>query len=172
MNDHHSSELVLALVASPKGIMFTVWNSPLNLIDWGMRDRRGPERNARQLEVLVELIERYRPAVIVLPACSFRHERQSSKRCRFYRAAENYAAGYAIETKRYAKQIVRRTFQDAGAKTRYEIAQAIATQIPALSLKLPKKRKPWKAEDARLGLFDAAALAMTYYAFDADQRHR
>ncbi|MGY4282682.1 hypothetical protein ACVWXO_001902 [Bradyrhizobium sp. LM2.7] len=36
---------------------------------------------------------------------------------------------------------------------------AIAKRIPALMLYLPPARKPWMSEDARMGVFDAAALA-------------
>lgn len=169
MKDQHATELVLAIVAKPRGLMFTVSSSPLNLIDWGMRDRRGHERNAKRLEALVELVERYRPAVIVMPECTFKQYRQSRQACRFYEAIESYAGGQGIETQRYSKQIVKRTFRDAGAVTKYEIAKAIAGQIPALSFRLPRKRKPWANEDTRMGVFEATALAMTYYAFDADQ---
>ncbi len=66
---------------------------------------------------------------------------------------------------RYSKRRVKETFREAGAITRHEIAQAIAAHVPALSHRMPGMRKLWQSEDHRLAIFDAAALALTHYAF-------
>jgi hypothetical protein len=50
-----------------------------------------------------------------------------------------------------------------GARTRYEVAVAIATRVAAFERFLPPPRKLWMSEDARMGIFRAAALALTYY---------
>ena len=51
-----------------------------------------------------------------------------------------------------------------GAVTRYEIAQAVASQVHAFAHRLPPVRRLWDHEDSRMYLFDAASLAMTCYA--------
>jgi hypothetical protein len=38
----------------------------------------------------------------------------------------------------------------------------IAKHIP-FEQHVPPPRKPWKSEDARMGLFDAAALALVFF---------
>jgi len=58
---------------------------------------------------------------------------------------------------------VGKVFKSFGAKTKYEIAHQIARQIPDLVARLPRFRKPWMSEDHRMGIFDAAALALTYF---------
>jgi hypothetical protein len=63
----------------------------------------------------------------------------------------------------FNKDAVRGCFRGVGALTRYEIAQAIATQLDAFKHRLPPVPLPWKNENSRLALFDAAALAMTFY---------
>ena len=55
-------------------------------------------------------------------------------------------------------------FASVGAGTKYEIAKAIATQIPAFAHRLPRLRKIWMSEDPRQSLFDAAALGLTFFA--------
>jgi hypothetical protein len=52
------------------------------------------------------------------------------------------------------------------------IAGAIAKNIPAFHRYLPPPRKPWKSEDARMGMFDAAALGIVFFqkASIADER--
>jgi hypothetical protein len=54
--------------------------------------------------------------------------------------------------------------------TKNEIAEAIARRVPALHLYVPPARKPWMSEDARMGIFDAAALAFMYFHINDGQR--
>ncbi|WP_156527887.1 hypothetical protein [Bradyrhizobium stylosanthis] len=42
-------------------------------------------------------------------------------------------------------------------------AERIAKHIPAFEQYVPPPRKPWMSEDRRMGLFDAAALALTFF---------
>jgi len=58
---------------------------------------------------------------------------------------------------------VRRQFSYLGSVTKHSIALAIAKRIPAFERFLPRPRKPWQSEDARMGIFDAAALALTFF---------
>jgi hypothetical protein len=45
--------------------------------------------------------------------------------------------------------------------TKQEMAEMLAMQFPdELASRLPPKRKPWKSEDARMDIFDAAGLAL------------
>lgn len=75
----------------------------------------------------------------------------------------HHAATQGVHAPVYDRDVVRSCFAGVGASTRYEIAQAIAERIPAFDHRMPRYRKPWLAEDARQSLFDAAALAITYF---------
>jgi hypothetical protein len=63
----------------------------------------------------------------------------------------------------YSRAKVVEHFEEFGATTKQEIAQTIAKHIPALNLYVPPARKPWMSQDARMGLFDAAALAWMFF---------
>jgi len=67
------------------------------------------------------------------------------------------------------REDIRAYFADTGAITRPEIARVIAGRIHALS-KLPPERKLWKSQHRRMYLYDAAALALTYFSCDAHFR--
>jgi antirestriction protein ArdC len=71
---------------------------------------------------------------------------------------------HGIDAVVYPRDKVQALFGRAGAATRHEVARAIAARLTALSHRLPNKRRRWEPEDARQSLFDAAALAHTYYA--------
>ncbi len=69
-----------------------------------------------------------------------------------------------VELHRYSRVAVKECFAPVGASTKYEIAKAVATQIPAFAHRIPRFRKPWMSEDPRQSLFDAAALGLTFFA--------
>ena len=73
------------------------------------------------------------------------------------------AQSEGIDVAYYDRQTIRHAFAPVGAKSKVEIAQAIARAIPAFAHRLPPVRKIWMSEDSRQMLFDAAALGMTYY---------
>jgi hypothetical protein len=81
------------------------------------------------------------------------------------RNMQHLAACQGIETRVYEKSTIRSCFASTGAYTRYEIALAISQRIDAFSHRLPRKRRSWMHGDPRQSLFDAAALALTYFAF-------
>jgi hypothetical protein len=64
---------------------------------------------------------------------------------------------------RFSRAEVRAVFSYLGITTKQAIAEAIAKHIPALERYLPPIRKPWMPEDARMGLFDAVALAWVFF---------
>jgi hypothetical protein len=55
------------------------------------------------------------------------------------------------------------TFASAGLANKQSLAEVIAKYIPAFERHVPPPRKPWMSEDARMGLFDAAALALVFF---------
>lgn len=156
-------ELVLAVYPSSRGIAFTLFQAPLSLVDYGVKGVRSGEKNARSFQTTKELIDRLQPDVLVLESCAGPHGRRAERIRRLQRLIERYAKGQAIEVHTYTKKHIRECFSGVGAETRYEIAQAIAKQLQSLVLRLPPMRKLWMSEDARMGLFDAAALVMTFY---------
>jgi hypothetical protein len=64
----------------------------------------------------------------------------------------------------YSREQVREVFASNGATTRHQIADAIAKRIDAFGQRLPRNRACGDREFHHQGLFDAAALAMTYFA--------
>lgn len=156
-------DLVLAVHPFTRGIAFTLFEGPLSPIDWGVKDIRGRQKNVASLEAIKRLIERLQPDILVLQDLAGPSERRSQRVRRLQRLIEIYAQAEALEVHRYTREDIRECFKEAGASTRYEIAQAIASQVHAFGHRLPPVRKIWKSEDARMGLFDAASLVMTFY---------
>lgn len=153
-------ELVLAIYPFARGIAFVCFEGPLSPVDWGVRELSGPDKNARALKIVQELIERLQPDVLVLEDAG---ARRAERIRRLSLMLRHHAVGQAIDSYLYDRDRVRQCFAGLGARTRYEIAQAIAGQVRALDHRLPPVRPIWKSEASRMSLFDAAALAITHY---------
>jgi hypothetical protein len=74
------------------------------------------------------------------------------------------AVEYDAEVDCLKRSDVERTFAAIGAKTRDEIAEAVAAHVPTLRVRLPARRRTWSdGEDKRRSVFAAAALVLAHY---------
>lgn len=154
---------VLSIYPSSRGYAYVLFESAQNPYDWGVKDIRNKNKNEAALEGLRILIERYRPDIIVIEDYAEKDSRRSTRIRRLYRMVSNIAMKERIELNRISRDSVYKCFASVGANTKYDIAQAVAQQIPALAHRLPRVRKIWMSEDPRQSLFDAMALGMAFY---------
>jgi hypothetical protein len=164
MNTNKFGELVLSISGNTKGFAFTLFEAPLSPIDWGWKDTRGGKKNAKAMEMIRALVASHHPEVLVIEDPASKSYRRSLRIRNLSRLIGALAKAEGLEFAQYSREQLRRSFYDSGAMTRLEIAQAIATYLPAFKPWLPPVRKPWMSEDIRYSIFDAAALALTYYA--------
>ena len=151
--------LVLAVHPTARGFGWILFERPLSPVDWGIASAK-KGRNSRLSARFERLLGRHEPAVLVLEEFDRRAERIQML-CRQF---VHLAAVRGMDTPIYRKNVIRTVFASIGATTRFEIAHVIAQHLDAFNHRMPKKRRPWESEDPRQSLFDAAALAITYFA--------
>lgn len=163
MTDARPQNLVLAVYPFSRGFAFVFFEGPQSPFDWGVKEIKEKHRNTRTLDAIKKLIDRYRPEVLVIEDTTDGGWRRTSRIRKLYRMLSHVAIAEFVDLSRYRKSEVIACFAAAGARTKHEIARAIALQIPAFAHRMPRYRKQWMSEDPRQSLFDAAALALTYY---------
>ncbi len=157
-----SLPLVIAIYPTAKGFGWVIFEAPLCPVDWGTA-RSGRARNAKLVSRFERLCSRYKPDVLVLedaedPAFS------RTARLRALSKDLNYAAAArCMSVQVFRRHQILEVFAPYGAKTRYEIAEYLSSEIDALKCRKPKRRKIWENLDQRQSLFDAAALARSYF---------
>jgi Holliday junction resolvasome RuvABC endonuclease subunit len=161
---------ILAIDPTTGGFGFAVMESADELIDWGVRSASAIDKNATTLELISELIERYQPEIIVLQDC-----RQGKwRRCERVRdllwEVSRLALREKISVRLISRPRMKATFAGMGARTKHEIASAIAKHLPELAPRQPRYRQPWMPEDYNMAIFDAVALALTFYEVRAARR--
>lgn len=164
MTNNSPSNLVLSLYPFSRGFAFVLFEGPESPFDWGVKEIKEKHKNTKTLEAIKKLIDRYRPEALVIEDTTGKESRRTARIRKLYRMLVHFAAAEYVDLHRCSKSEVKACFASVGARTKYEIAMAIATQIPAFAHRVPRVRKPWMSEDPRQSLFDAAALGLTYFA--------
>jgi hypothetical protein len=154
---------VLALHPTTTGFGWALFEAPLAPVDWGTV-RVPKDRNAGCLSRIEEIIARLHPTEIVLESFEGNGVRRSARIRRLYRSIISLAAVNGIGARIFSREAIAKTFSSLGTPSRFEIAAAIASHIAAFEHLLPPRRKIWLPENPRMALFNAAALAMTYFA--------
>jgi hypothetical protein len=168
MSRRPHDELVLSIYPTKHGIAYTLFSAPLTPIDWGLKRVHDKDKNACSLEIVERLCTALRPDTLVIEDCESAPSKRSQRIQRLYQLIAAFAEAENLTVARYTRAAVQGTFREAGAITRYEVAQAIASFIPAFTHRMPRVRKLWHDEDHRLWLFDSAALALTHFAVIPD----
>jgi hypothetical protein len=155
--------LVAAIHLNSRGFGFVLFEGPLAPLDWGAAEARGKEKRETLLARVDALFARYQPNVIVLQDMSEGGTHRPHHIRHLNEAIVEIAQRYGFPVHFFSRAEVRECFAYLGAVTKDTIAGGIAKRIPAFERFLPPPRKTWKSEDARMGIFDAAALALTLF---------
>jgi hypothetical protein len=149
----------LAIDPTTAGFAYVVFESPDRLVEWGLATGRD---NAAWIKRLEGLIGSYAPEVIVTENPEESH--RGKRAIELLDAVQTIALLRSLWTVRVPKRKVWESFPDAANK--HDIAVSLVERFPELRPRLPRKRKAWNSEDARMRIFDALALLLSHLAAD------
>jgi hypothetical protein len=151
---------VLAIDPTRLGFGYVVLEGS-QLLDFGLR-LRGKTPATDSVARSVELMEQYHPHFLVI-------EDTDAKGCWRRERARNFLTQLAkaavihhCKIARVSRKAEYAFFSQHGFTSKRKIAEAVAEFFPSLASRMPPPRKPWKREDERMGIFDAAAFAITF----------
>jgi hypothetical protein len=156
------SDRVFAIHPTTTGFGWVLLSGPDNPLDWGTANI--PDRSDKSVLARLELLlVRNLPTELVLENAEAEGSRRNARIRRLSRKMVELARKKGIKAAVYPHSEIVATFVPEAARTRYEIATAIAKRIPDFEHLLPPKRKIWLPEDPHMGLFNAAAVGITHY---------
>lgn len=149
---------ILAIDPASRGLGYVVVEGPDALVEWGFRNSRD-NKDSRRVRFVQDLLDHYQPDVLVLEEFNVRQRSPRIKNLakEFARLAE----AHETQVCRVSRTEVRTLFSSSN---KYEIAEKLTIRFPELKSFCPPRRKIWKSENPRINLFDALALACTYFA--------
>ena len=156
--NHSQPDRVLGIAPSTRGLGFAVMEGEA-LVDWGIKTANN-SKNERSLSNVANLIEHYRPSVIVLENCKVKGSRRAPR----IQALHVDIIARAKHDKVMIKLLSRKRMMDRffaeGQGTKQTLAELLANRFQDdLGSRVPKKRKAWMGEDSRMDIFYAVALA-------------
>jgi hypothetical protein len=149
------TDTILAIDPTSRGFAFAVLEAPAFLVDWG--ERVVPAKTGGLLQKVDELLSRYEPTLLVVEDLAVRGARRRKRASKEIRSIELLALKRGLSAERMSRLGVIDAF--APGKSKFEVALRLAEIFPALAEQLPKKRKAWTTEDARMNIFDALGFA-------------
>ena len=162
MNSHKLKEpLVLSFFFNTNGFGYAVFEGVVAPVDWGIKE---VEKKADYYEQARLILHLFDPTVIVLQDCAGALSRCTDFIRRLVAKVAALAKKKGIRVVRYSRADIRTCFAYYGARSKDEIAREIAKLLPEFERLVPRMRGAWRREHYRMVLFDALALATTYYA--------
>ena len=152
---------VLAVTVDKFGIGYAVFADPDTPVDWGTKTPRLHRHTTAQRSVET-LISFYEPDIVVLRDTPPTKGRKRA--AKLNEAIASLASLNAIKVVQYDWTEVQDTFDIlGGVRKSYAIAKKIAEWRPELKARQPRYRRPWEVKAFAMGMFEAFALAITYY---------
>jgi hypothetical protein len=148
-------DTILAIDPTSRGFAFAVLEAPALLVAWG--ERIVPARSGDLLCKVDELLSRYEPALLVIEDLAAPGARRRKRASEEIRSIELLALKRGLSVERVSRLAVIDAF--APMKSKFEVALRLADIFPTLAERLPRKRKAWATEDARMNIFDALGFA-------------
>ena len=159
---------VLAVSPTSGGFGFVVFEGPENLINSGLKTARDGT-NERCVQLVSDLLKHYTPDVIVIEdsnkmTIGWWRWRRGRRVTDLLTRIVGLAGRRNIECRRISRATPKTSLAPLEPMTKHQIATAITNLLPELTPSLPKPRKPWMSEDSRMSIFDAAAMALRFFA--------
>jgi len=154
---------VLAVYLNTRGFAFVIFESSLSPIDWGVKEIRGSRKHARSLAKVAAILDQYQPDVLVIQDTFSQGTLRARRIMKLNTAIAELAESRRMALYMYSRADVWNAFKEVGVTNKHDLAMVVALHIPAFERFVPAPRKLWKSEDSRMGIFDAAALALTFF---------
>jgi hypothetical protein len=153
---------VLGIYPNARGFGFALFEGTLSPLDWGVFETRGNEMNRRCLQRIAVLFNHQEPDILVLENMSEGGTRREKRIRDLNDAISVLAETQGIRIASFSRKQVRQCF-GSEFTSKQMIAETIGKRIQIFARLVPPIRKPWKSEHARMGLFDAVALILTFH---------
>lgn len=156
--------VVMALFLHSRGFSIAILEDALTVVNaYNVVLHSYPICNRTILKKVKEKMKFYLPEVVILEDAEGFGSRKGKRVVKMISKIEKYAKSQKLKVRKYSRNDIRFVFNAFNAHSKYEIAKIITENIKHLPVSLPEKRKSHMPEHYSMNIFDAIALAITYY---------
>ena len=154
---------ILAVSVSTRGFGYAVMEGENSFVDYGVKVIKGDTKNIQSLGKMEKLINYYQPDILVLQDVNAQGARRAVRIKLLHGEIIKLAGKRKLKVSMISGEKMRSLLLNDPIGTKHEMAEVLASQFPdELESRLPVKRKSWKSEDARMDIFEAVGLAVTF----------
>jgi len=154
--------VTLAIAPTSHGFGYVVFENPDLVMDWGVKEVRKNKTCDCLLKARV-LMHMVQASVLVIEDINHSSSRRAKRVRILVEKLADLATQRGMTVVRCSRNDVLALFGKMGAHNKDEIAAAVVKQVPELAPRLPPRRRIWESEHYSMGLFEAAALALTHF---------
>jgi Holliday junction resolvasome RuvABC endonuclease subunit len=162
MNKNQTSKesRILAISPSSCGFGYAVMEGKGRLVAYGNMVIK-KNKNARVMLHAEKIIARYQPNVLAIQDVNGKGTHRHLRIKKLHQKVITLAEKDKIKVLKLSNRELRNSLLGNVRGTKYEMAEMLAKQFPdQLASRMPKKRKDWTSEDARMDSFDAVGLTV------------
>ena len=167
MKTKHDNGVTMAIVPTSRGLGYVAFENPGLVIDWGVKDVRKNKGRACLLKAGA-LIDLLKPSVLVVEDWGHPSSRRSRRVKELTRNLAHLAKDRDMTVMRCSREEMLTVFGRMGVESKDDIAGVVARCVPELGQQLPPRRRIWDSEHYSMSIFEAAALALTYFSRSQD----
>lgn len=154
--------VVMAIAVNTRGFGYIVFESRDLAMAWGVREER-KSRPRDCVEGARMLLHMIAPSVVVMEDVRDDSCRRGKRAKGIIEKIAKVARDKGIKVVYRSRAEVRAVFDKQGVRSKRGRAEMIVKEIPQLADRLPPARRAWESEHFSMGIFEAAALALTYF---------
>ena len=154
--------MTLAIAPTSHGFGYVLFENPHTVIDWGVKEVRANKLRDCLLKARV-LMHMVQASVLVIEDVHDSSSRRSKRIRVLVEKLAELATQRGMTVVRCSRIDVLTVFGKMGAHNKDEIAAAVVKLVPELAPRLPPRRRIWESEHYSMGMFEAAALALTVF---------
>jgi len=164
MNQTASEKIrILAIALTARGFGYCVMENQV-ILESGNKGVEG-NKNSQSVFKIEKLLKQFLPSILVLQDVNAAGCRRAPRIKTLHRQIIELAASRKIKVSLFSGKMLRIALVGDVKGTKHEMAEFLAKKYPIeLAGKLPPKRRLWENEDGRMDMFDAAGLAVVFWA--------
>jgi len=156
------NKTILALFPNRWGIGYAIFNTPKDLVDFGIGYVQ-PVNNKRSIARVKKYLDYFKPDIVLIrniPSSSIKKCKRTNK---LISAISKIVQSEGLSIHQYSRSQIKDVFQQFDVSSKFEISKKIIEWFPYLESRAIPKRKKWMTENSNMGVFDAISLGITHF---------
>jgi hypothetical protein len=157
-----TNDTILALYPNAMGVCYSVFDSPKDLVDYGIGYVR-PVNSKKSILKVQQYLEFYKPDIVLVRELTNPNIKNNKRNKKLIDLICKKAKAQGLEVLQYSRSQIKFVFNEFKVVSKYQISKKIMEWFPELeALELPI-RKRWMSENHNAGVFDAISLALVHF---------